>query len=112
MSPADFKVLRDTVIELAVTVVELKEKMPSRIGGYSIDLSEFMKQIGRERMTEELKATIMAFLTDLLGDSVDELSYISDGRYVHLTFNDKLRVVDNFICFGSAPAHAIRRVRK
>ncbi len=95
------RILQDLVIPLAANAAALKQKVPKRVGGYILPLDDIMAQLGRNRETISLLASIQTHLVWMLGRAINGIEYAEHARGFILHFNDKLTLSKEFVHFDT-----------
>lgn len=98
------RVLRDTIVPLAVSAAQIKANMPSRIGGYSFSLRELLPKMDRDRITLGLINDTVTHVKWLTGDSADSVVYDKGNEEIVVEFNGKLELSEKYVHFGCAAA--------
>lgn len=112
MTPQQYNLLKTMVIDLALIVIKLVKVCPERTGGYTLELEDFMKEIGRERLSAELAIAIVDYVTKMVGNSATEVVLDKPTRILNITFNNKLAIHNGYICFGNAAMHKLPAGKK
>jgi hypothetical protein len=97
MNKHEFKVLRESLIGCALADYFVKRALKTRIGAITFDLTEYIKNIGRERLSTELLERVQLTIDLVLGDALAKSTYDEEEKSFTFFFNEKIYIVNDFL---------------